>query len=62
MSEHDIGRYEETMKQAVKEAIKEWLDDKFVTFGKWSAMSIGAMGIAALLWLILRSQGWQAPH
>jgi hypothetical protein len=52
----------EAVKDAMKEAIKEWLDDKFISFGKWSAMSVGALGIAALLWLILKSQGWQAPH
>jgi uncharacterized membrane protein YraQ (UPF0718 family) len=52
----------EAVKDAMKEAIKEWLDEKFISFGKWSAMSVGALAIAALLWLILKSQGWQAPH
>lgn len=46
------------MKLAVKEALKEWLDDKFSQFGKWSLAGLGAAGLAALLYFILTAQGW----
>lgn len=55
----NMGR--EEMKAAVKEGIKEWLDDKFRVFGKWSAASIAALALAALVYFILRMNGWQQP-
>lgn len=45
-------------KRIVKEALKEWLDEKFAAFGRWSAMTIGAAALAALLYFILRLNGW----
>ena len=45
-------------KDALKEALKEWLDEKFAMFGKWSMASIAAAGLAALAWLILTANGW----
>ena len=52
---------DEAMKLAVKEALKEWLDSKFVAFGKWSLASLAALGLAALVYFILRANGWQHP-
>jgi hypothetical protein len=52
----------ELMKAAVKEGIKEWLDEKFTQLGKWSLTSIALLGLAALLYFILWSNGWKAPH
>lgn len=49
------------MKAAVKEALKEWLDAKFTTFGKWSLTSLAALALAALVYFILRANGWQHP-
>lgn len=46
------------MKMAVKEALKEWLDEKFSQFGKWSLAGLGATGLAALVYFILTVQGW----
>lgn len=44
-------------KQLIKDAIKEWLDDQFKAFGKWSAI-----GIASALFYVLAkavtSSGW----
>lgn len=45
-------------KRIVKEAIHEWLDEQFSTFGKWSAMSIGAATLGLLAYLLLTSSGW----
>jgi predicted ferric reductase len=58
MSELDA----EIVKAAMKEGLKEWLDEKFSTLGKWSAGTFAALALVAVVWLILRSQGWQAPH
>jgi hypothetical protein len=49
-------------KEALKEAIKEWLDEQFTHFGKWSMSGIAALALAALLYFILTNQGWQKTH
>lgn len=49
---------EETIKAALKEAIKEWLDDKFTTLGKWTAGSLGAVIVAAAVYFVLHVNGW----
>lgn len=46
-------------KALVKEALKEWLDEKFLTFGKWSAAGLGALAFSAILYLILFTNGWK---
>lgn len=45
-------------KDIVKEALKEWLDEKFSTFGKWSMTGLGAMAVAGITYLWLTSNGW----
>lgn len=45
-------------KSVVKEALKEWLDEKFMEFGKWSIAGLSAAGLVAVLWLILAAQGY----
>lgn len=52
----------EEIKEALKEALKEWLDLKFMQFGKWSALGVGAAALFALAYVILKSQGWTPPH
>lgn len=49
-------------KAAVKEAIKEWLDDQLATFGKWSAITLAGLALAALIYFILSMNGWKAPQ
>lgn len=49
----------EAMKDAVKEALKEWLDEKFTTLGKWSLSSLAALALAALVYFILAMNGWR---
>lgn len=39
-------------KQIVKDALKEWLDEKFATFGKWSLASILAAALVAAVFFI----------
>ena len=48
----------EVQKQAVKEAIREWLDEIFAAFGRWSLMAIFAAAFAGLVYLALIGAGW----
>jgi len=45
--------------QAVKEGLKEWLDEKILTFGRWTLRGLAAAGFAAIMWVILKSHGFQ---
>jgi hypothetical protein len=45
-------------KDALKEALKEWLDEKFAQFGKWSFTAICAAALGALAYFILWTNGW----
>lgn len=45
-------------KQAVKEAIREWLDERFSEFGKWSFHGMAAAAVVALVYFILTLNGW----
>lgn len=48
----------ETQKDAVKEALKEWLDEAFATFGKWTFTGLLAAAFAGAVYLALKGQGW----
>jgi len=39
----------EDNKEAFKEAIKEWMDERFATFGKWT---LGTMGVVLFGWVM----------
>lgn len=45
-------------KELLKEALKEWMDEKFAVFGKWSFGTLATLGLAALVYLILTTNGW----
>lgn len=49
---------EEELKAAVKDALREWLDEKYSQFGKWTLHGLLAMAVAGLTWVTLVSQGW----
>lgn len=46
-------------KKVAKEALKEWLDEKFVELGKWSLGGFIAASVAALVYFILWANGWK---
>jgi len=48
----------EEQKQAIKEALEEWLDKQFTAFGKWSLKGIVALGLAGLVYLWAITHGW----
>ncbi|MFZ6871174.1 hypothetical protein ACO0LF_03805 [Undibacterium sp. Di27W] len=56
MSDQDLQRLAE--KQAMKEALQEWLDKQLAEFGWWTLKGLAAAGLVALIALILMSQGW----
>lgn len=49
---------DDQIKEAAKEAIKEFLDEKFAAFGKWSFYSLCALALSALVYFILTMSGW----
>jgi hypothetical protein len=49
---------EDQAKAALKEALKEWMDDKFATFGKWSFAAIGIALVSMIVYFLLLSNGW----
>jgi hypothetical protein len=49
----------EEIKAAIKEATKEWLEDCYKEFGRWTLKSLGAAFIAAILIFILYTHGWR---
>lgn len=48
----------ELHKEAIKEAISEWLDKQFSVVGRWTLKGIAAMGLAALFYIYAAAHGW----
>lgn len=48
----------EEQKNALKQALKEWLDEQFSEFGKWALKGILAAALAGAVYLALAAQGW----
>lgn len=53
----DLTRDE--FKDAMKDALKEWLDGKFAELGRWSMGAFFAALLAAIVAFILHMNGWQ---
>lgn len=47
-------------KEIVKEAISEWLDDKLLNFGRWSARGLAVTIFSALAYFFLST--WPTWH
>ena len=45
-------------KEAVKEALKEWLDTKYTAFGRWSLHGLLAMMLVVIVYLFMIQNGW----
>lgn len=45
-------------KAAVKEALHEWLEEKYALFGRWSFHGLLAIALAGLAYLALVGNGW----
>jgi hypothetical protein len=44
-------------KAVLKEALKEWMDEQFALFGKWSLGAISALALSALVYFVLFTSG-----
>ena len=51
--------HERIYKEAVREALKEWLDEKFALVGKWTVNSVLAVLLAAVVYFVLAFNGWK---
>lgn len=51
----------ELQKQAIKEAIREWLDEQFATLGRWTFHGLLAAAFAGAVYLALKGMGWSKP-
>jgi len=47
------------IKDAMKEAFKEYLEEKTTQFGRWSMRTIAAALVVALIYFVLSINGWQ---
>jgi hypothetical protein len=54
----DDMRAQDHEKEAIKEALSDWLDDKFAEFGRFSLKGILAVTLVAVVYLWSASQGW----
>lgn len=45
-------------KEAVKAAIREWMDDAFAEFGKWTLKGLLVAAFVGCVYLALKGQGW----
>lgn len=50
---------EEQVKKAVKEAVKEWLDDVYRSCGRWTLRALFAALVAGMVYMALTFGGWQ---
>lgn len=46
------------IKDGQKEALKQFLDDKFAAFGRWSAAGLATALLVALTYFLLQLNGW----
>lgn len=46
------------MKEAFREAAKEFMEAQMAKFGRWSLHTIGAAAVVALLYFVLQMSGW----
>lgn len=46
---------EDDVKNALKEAIKEWLDEKYAQFGKWTVRALIASLLSSVITIIFYS-------
>ncbi len=49
-------------KEILKEALKEWLDEKLAEFGWFSLKTLAIAGLGALVYFILVMNGWSKLH
>jgi hypothetical protein len=46
------------IKAALKEALKEWLDDRYAAIGKWTLGALAASALSAIAYAIITLYGY----
>jgi hypothetical protein len=49
------------VKDALKEGVREWIDDKYREVGKYTTRAIGVALFGALIYFLLWAGGWHSP-
>lgn len=49
---------EDRVKEALKEGLKEWLDEQYARVGRWTVGAFLTMLFSTLVWLILYKNGF----
>lgn len=47
------------MKAVMKEAVNEWLEEKFAVLGKWTLSGIAALALALLVYTLIEFAHWR---
>lgn len=48
-------------KEIVKQAIKEWMDDRYADLGRYAVKSVLIMAITVILWKYIELRGFKLP-
>ena len=48
----------ELHKEAIKEAISEWLDKQILLVGRWTLKGLASMALVGMFWLYASAHGW----
>lgn len=49
------------VKAALKEGLKEWMDERVTEVGRWTLRGLATAGVVALAYFILAMHGWHVP-
>ncbi|HEY0181275.1 MAG TPA: hypothetical protein VGC09_00570 [Rhodopila sp.] len=47
------------LRTAIKEALREWLDQQFATFGRWTMAGLMSAALLGVVYLALTGMGWK---
>ena len=49
---------DEETKNVLKEALREWLDEKFAQFGRWSVTAFCSAALVGVVYFLLSAYGY----
>lgn len=52
---------EPDQKEIVKQAIKEWMDERYADIGRWAVRSIVVAGVTSFLFWYISVRGFKIP-
>lgn len=59
MESEEDRHTKDVVKEAIKEALMEWLNEKFLSFGRWTFLSMAAVLLVAIVYTILHLPGFR---